>query len=123
LAKQLLEDSDPDNDDQIDDLSVTINEEVIDENTISSGRIYSRLMHEELFKVDYSQPIDQEQSQLVAEMTFTILDWQIIERIISPEAFHIGLVDRQRIVQLCFNIFPKLKTVLHMFVEAQIDIP
>jgi len=80
-------------------------------------------MHEELFKVDYSQPIDQEQSQLVAEMTFTILDWQIIERIISPEAFHIGLVDRQRIVQLCFNIFPKLKTVLHMFVEAQIDIP
>jgi len=75
-------------------------------------------MHETLQKVDYGQPLGEEGSQFVAEMTFTILDWQIIERIVSRSAFHIGLVDDQRVVQLCFNIFPRLQTVLHMFVRA-----
>lgn len=54
IAKALLEDSDPDNDDQVQEIEVTVKEEVIDENAISSTRIYSRLMHDELHKVDYS---------------------------------------------------------------------
>ena len=38
-------------------------------------------MHQQLQTVDYSQPWDKQDSQFVAEMCFTILDWQIIEKI------------------------------------------
>lgn len=34
--------------------------EFMDEEQISSDRVYSRLMHEALQKVDYGQPVDEE---------------------------------------------------------------
>lgn len=53
-------------------------------------------------------------------MSFTILDWQIIERMTNPndDGFTIESVDRQRILQLCFNILPGVHTVVHKLVEA-----
>ena len=72
--------------------------------------------------VDYSQSWDTVDSQFVAEMCFTILDWQIIEKIMTHNNFNVEQIEKKRLVQLCFNIFPNIKTVLHKFVEAKIDI-
>jgi len=72
--------------------------------------------------VDYSQPWDKQDSQFVAEMCFTILDWQIIEKITTTTNFLVKDIETKRLVQLCFNIFPNFKTVLHKFVEATVDI-
>ena len=56
-------------------------------------------------------------------MAFTILDWQIIERIINKnENFHIDSIDNDRILQLCFNIFPSVRTVAHYFVHERVEI-
>jgi len=56
-------------------------------------------------------------------MAFTILDWQIIERIIDKEEnFHIDSIDQDRILQLCFNIFPSVRTVAHYFVSDRVEI-
>lgn len=56
----------------------------------------------------------------MAEMSFTILDWQIIERMTNPGdvGFSISSIDHQRILQLCFNILPGVKTVVHKLVDA-----
>jgi hypothetical protein len=50
----------------------------------------------------------------VAETSFTLLDWIICERIQNDSLFDLNDIDRQQQIQLCFNIFPKAKTVLHM---------
>ena len=55
-------------------------------------------------------------------MCFTILDWQIIEKITTTTNFLVKDIETKRLVQLCFNIFPNFKTVLHKFVEATVDI-
>ena len=54
-------------------------------------------------------------------MSFTILDWQIIERIVSGKDsnFDMNSIDDSRILQLCFNIFPGCKTVFHKCVEHE----
>jgi hypothetical protein len=85
--------------------------------------IYGRIMHQTLQTVDYSE--SNPNSQFVSEMSFTILDWQIIEKIVNQgnsNDFNVDCIDRQRLVQLCFNIFPNIKTVLHMFVEKGVDV-
>jgi hypothetical protein len=39
-------------------------------------------LHNNLLKVDYSIPFDDgKHSQFIAEMGFTILDWQMVEKI------------------------------------------
>jgi hypothetical protein len=57
-------------------------------------------------------------------MNFTILDWQIIERLTNSfdNGFTIESLDNTRILQLCFNILPGVKTVLHQLVEARANL-
>jgi hypothetical protein len=59
-------------------------------------------------------------------MTFTILDWQIIEGITiadkASSAVNVSDFDLQRTIQLCFNIFPRIKTILHYFIENLVNI-
>jgi len=82
---------------------------------------YGRKLHEMLQTVDYSQDWFNEESQFVAEMTFTILDWQIIERMTNTfeAGFTIDSIDSKRILQLSFNILPGVTTVVHKLVEEQ----
>jgi len=52
------------------------------ENAEERMEIFYRELHNQLLTVDYSLPwSNHSQSQFVAEMGFTILDWQMIERI------------------------------------------
>ena len=56
-------------------------------------------------------------------MSFTILDWQIIERINDKKAnFNMKQIDQKRLLQLCFNIFPGIKTALHFFTYNRVHI-
>jgi hypothetical protein len=54
-------------------------------------------------------------------MCFTILDWQIIEKILEQNDTYVDSIEKDRLVQLCFNIFPKIKTVLHKFTEQMLE--
>jgi len=38
----------------------------------------------------------------------------------GKESFGIRSIDKKRIVQLCFNVFPGVKTVLHKFIEHSV---
>jgi len=47
--------------------------------------------------VDYSEPWTKANSQFVAELNFTILDWQIIERLMaSDDSFKLRDIDGER---------------------------
>ena len=52
------------------------------------------------------------------ELTFTLLDWAVLRRIFDESVFGIDEVDDEQRFQLCFNIFPKGKTSLHLIEEA-----
>ena len=56
---------------------------------------YQRKLHQKLQTVDYSHPWYNEESQFVSQMNFTILDWQIIERMANPvdDGFTIDSID------------------------------
>jgi hypothetical protein len=43
-----------------------------------------------------------------------LLDWIICEKIQNDSLFNFDDIDIEQQIQLCFNIFPKAKTILHM---------
>ena len=48
------------------------------------------------------------------EMSYTWLDWRIIDLIIDPDVdVQLDDVDEDQRLQLCFDIFPKGRGVLH----------
>lgn len=49
----------------------------------------------------------------MAELSFTLLDWLILDRITQHSDFNIGNIDREQQIQMCFNIFPQSQTILH----------
>ena len=49
----------------------------------------------------------------MAEMSFTLLDWIICERIQRDPLFNFNDIDRYQQIELCFNIFPNNMTMLH----------
>jgi len=56
-----------------------------------------KLLHETIMTVDYSEPWTKANSQFVAELNFTILDWQIIERLMaSDDSFKLRDIDGER---------------------------
>lgn len=58
---------------------------------------YYKEMHEKILTVDYSQESSSPDSQFVAEINFTILDWQIIERLIQNKSdFRLVDIDKKR---------------------------
>ena len=52
-------------------------------------------------------------SKFDIELSFTWLDWQIMELEINDDTFHIENVDDEQKIQLAFNIFPMGRGVLH----------
>ena len=61
-----------------------------------------------MFTVDYSQS-----GSFAAEKSFTTLDLKIMERIIADKTYDFRNVPKQQRLQMCFNIFPRIKSVFH----------
>ena len=74
----------------------------------------NRLSYESIFSVDYSND-----ESFSVELSFTMLDWRILERIINDRAFDFANVDMKQIMQMCFNVFPRIKSVFHRLAENQ----
>ena len=69
-------------------------------------------------KIDYTQTWGKQSSSFDVETSFTWLDWRILELITSDAVFSVENVDREQALQLCFNIWPKGRGVLHMLVRG-----
>ena len=64
--------------------------------------------------VDYLQSWDVPNSKFDVELSFTWLDWRILELIIRGQHnFDLRGTDKEQRVQLCFNIWPLGRGVLH----------
>ena len=50
-------------------------------------------------------------------LSFTMLDWRIMERIIDDQMFDFANVHRKQILRMCFNVFPQIRSVLHNLAE------
>ena len=67
----------------------------------------------QISSVDYEQPWNDQQSHFDVQKTFTFFDWFISELVLKDRDFDCKNIDNDQQVQLCFNIFPKGRTVLH----------
>ena len=74
----------------------------------------TRKTYEEMFSVDFSNS-----ESFSVSLSFTMLDWRILERIIDDREFDFGNVDMQQILQMCFNVFPRIKSVFHRLAQNQ----
>jgi hypothetical protein len=68
-----------------------------------------KLIYEEVYDVEYSQP-----DCFAIELSFTILDWTIMERIVDDKTYDFSNVEQEQRLQMCFNVFPKIKSVFHI---------
>jgi hypothetical protein len=48
------------------------------------------------------------------QQSFTVLDWFLFERVMTNRDFRSCDLDRDRLIQLCMNLFPGGNTVFHM---------
>ena len=67
-----------------------------------------------MFSVDFSND-----ESFSAELSYTMLDWRILERVMTDRAFDFQNVDIKQIMQMCFNVFPRIKSVWHKLAENQ----
>ena len=51
-------------------------------------------------------------------MAFTLLDFKILDNIISNESFSVDATGVEQGLQLCFNIWPMGRGVLHQLVKG-----
>ena len=65
-------------------------------------------------KINYSRPWTSENGKFDIELSFTWIDWRIIDLIIDP-VIDVDLpdMDKDQRIQLCFDIFPKGRGALH----------
>lgn len=68
---------------------------------------------DQLYSIDYSQPWDSTSSVFISELSFSIYNWKIAERLIHEDGFDLRQVDRLSALELLFCIFPKSQTILH----------
>ena len=68
---------------------------------------------EQINKIDYSQDWNDQYSNFDVEMCFTWLDWRIADLVVTKEDFDLERVDKEQKIQLCFNIFPRGRGILH----------
>ena len=61
-----------------------------------------------MFSVDYD-----EDEFFSLELSFTCIDWLIMERIISDKTFSFRNIDDFQRLKMCFNIFPKVRSIWH----------
>ena len=63
--------------------------------------------------IDFRQEWGDPMSSFDVELSYTWLDWRIMELIISNPNFNIDNIDAEQKLQLCFNIWPKARGILH----------
>lgn len=73
-------------------------------------------MIEKVSSIDYLQKWSSQESSFNVELSFTQLDFKILDLIISDECFTVDAADVEQALQLCFNIWPKGRGVLHQLV-------
>ena len=66
-----------------------------------------------IFGIDYLQKWGDQQSTFDIELSFTWLSWRIVEQIVGETDFNINNIDALFKLQLCVNIWPKGRGVLH----------
>jgi len=45
--------------------------------------------------------------------TFTVVDWQMIERVLNDSSCDVAMIDRMQMIQIAFSVLPGGNTVLH----------
>jgi len=74
--------------------------------------IYSKRVSN-LFGVDYNINPGVESNAFIAELSFTVLDWIILDKIQGKKPFTLKDIDDEQQLQLSFNIYPGCQTILH----------
>lgn len=65
-------------------------------------------------RIDYTKDWGSQSASFDIELSFTWLDWQIMDMVNSDSVFYIEDIDQEQQLQLCFNILPQGRTMLHM---------
>lgn len=69
---------------------------------------------QQINRVDFSQPWTLQDSSFDIENSFTSLDWRIIELVEDADTdFEIKDIEKEQRLQLCFNILPNGRSILH----------
>lgn len=68
---------------------------------------------EKINKIDFSQPWEEHNSSFDVELSFTWLNWRVSDLVISDPNFDLQFTDKEQQVELCFNILPKGRGILH----------
>ena len=76
---------------------------------------------EKINKIDYMMNWGHHSSTFVIELSFTWLDWRICDVVNSAQDFNVGCIDEEQQVQLCFNLFPEGRGILHFLAMGQTD--
>ena len=71
-------------------------------------------------RVDYLQKWDSKMSSFDVELSFTVLDWLIADKIIYDKDFSVDDVETEQRIQLCFNIWPQGNGILHLLARQGI---
>ena len=61
-------------------------------------------------------------SSFDVELSFTYLDWTIMDQILLRDDFDVGNVEAEQQLQLCFNIFPQGQGILHKLAVGSADL-
>ena len=51
------------------------------------------------------------------EMSFTLLDMKILERIVNDKTYDFTNVCEDQRLQMCFNVFPTIRSVFHTLAQ------
>ena len=70
--------------------------------------------YKNMFSVDYD-----ETDFFSLELSFTCLDWMLMERIVEDKTYSFRNVDEFQRLQMCFNIFPRIRSIWHYLAENQ----
>lgn len=68
---------------------------------------------EKINKIDYSQSWEEQNSGFDIELAFTWLNWRIMDLVISDPNFDLENTDKEQQLELCFNILPRGRGILH----------
>lgn len=71
--------------------------------------------------IDYLQKWGANMSSFDVELSFTWLDWSIMDQIIMRDDFDVSSVETEQQLQLCFNIFPQGQGILHKLAVGGVD--
>ena len=75
-----------------------------------------------MYTIDYSpniSDIGETDSTFIAETTFTALDWMILDHSDENPDFDMKDIDHEQLLQICFNIFPECRSILHKIVQSR----